>query len=187
MATGDNLLCKNCITQITYLKPAAFFHAVGEYDGVLKKAIKRFKFQKRKHLAKPLGNLMIEYLNHHLWKDALDLIIPVPLHENRLRERSFNQAELLATNITEMTDIPTVSGLLFRKRHTHPQFNLPRAQRLQNVRGAFEIKGKKLIQDKNVLLVDDIYTTGATVAECTKVLKEAGAKSVHILTLSRAV
>jgi len=169
------------------LTPSIFFHAVGEYDGVLKKAIKRFKFKKRKKLAGPLGMLLVEYLNRHLWKNHLDMIIPVPLHTKRLSERGFNQTELLALKITEHCHIPTVSGLLFRKRDTKPQFDLPKQQRLFNLRGAFVVRGKKLIQDKNILLLDDIYTTGATTAECTKALKAAGAKSVHILTLSRTL
>ena len=184
---GPKTLCEKCLVKIKYLKPTAFFHAVCEYEGVAKKAIKRLKFRKRKNLARSLGALLTNYINHHLWKDSLDMIIPVPLHENRLRDRGFNQAELLALSITQSTNIPTVSGLLFRKKNTHPQFDLPKTQRLKNVRGAFEVRGSKLIKNKNILLIDDIYTTGATAAECTRVLKSAGAASVHILTLSRAV
>ncbi len=184
---GYQSFCHKCTSKITYLAPSIFFHSVGEYDGILKKAIKRFKFKNKKRLSQPLGRLMVDYINHHLWKDQLDMVIPVPLHRKKLHQRGFNQAELLALEITQQCHIPTVAGLLFRKRDTKAQFGLPRQQRLINIRGAFELRGKKLLIDKNILLVDDIYTTGATSAECTKILKAAGAKSVHILTLSRAV
>lgn len=183
----DTALCRECSQKITYLSPSIFIHSVGEYEGVLKKAIKRFKFNRSRRLAEPLGWLMAKYLNRHLWKNSLDLIIPVPLHKKRLAERGFNQSELLAFKITEICGIPAVAGLLLRKLDTPPQFNLPRQKRLYNVAGAFEVSGGELIKDKNILLVDDIYTTGATVAECTKTLKTAGAQSVCILTLSRAV
>lgn len=184
---GRQSFCLKCSSKVTYLAPSIFFHSVGEYEGVLKKAIKKFKFKNKRRLAQPLGSLMVEYINRHLWKDQLDMVIPVPLHRRRLHQRGFNQAELLALEITEQCHISTVSGLLFRKRDTKAQFGLPRQQRLINIRGAFELRGNKLIKGKNILLVDDIYTTGATSAECTKMLKAAGASSVHILTLSRAV
>src|SRR3989339_614340 len=184
---GKEALCQKCAAGISFLAPSIFFHAVGEYEGILKNAILRFKFKRIKRLAEPLGLLMVQYINHHLWKDHLDMIIPVPLHEKRQAVRGFNQAELLALKITEACRIPTVTGLLFRKRETAPQFDLPRQKRISNIRGAFEVRGAKLLYDRNILLVDDIYTTGATAGECTKTLKAAGAKSVHILTLSRTV
>ncbi|MFC1495872.1 ComF family protein [Candidatus Margulisiibacteriota bacterium] len=180
-------ICKKCLSKISYLKPAAFINAVGEYEGVLKKSIKRFKFKKRGRLAKPLSLLMSNYINHHLWKKSIDLLIPVPLHEKRLQERGFNQSELLCLNITKTLNLPTVAGVLFRKKNTHPQFDLKKRERYHNIKGAFEIKGSPLIKEKNILLIDDILTTGSTVRECTSELKSAGAKSVQILALSRAL
>lgn len=184
---GPEAFCSRCQKQISYLSPSAFTHAVGVYDGPLKKAILNLKFKKKRHLAGPLGSILSKYLLNHLDMTAVDMIVPVPLHERRLRERGFNQAELLAHELTKSFDVPTVSGLLYRTRHTHAQFDLPRAERLRNVHGAFEVKGSNLLKKKNVLLLDDIYTTGATVSECTRLLKAAGANQVHVLTLSRAI
>jgi len=184
---GPEALCENCLKKINYLRPSAFTHSVGIYEGILKSAIWRFKFKKRAALADPLGVLMVKYINHHLDMNEIDLVVPVPLHEKRMRERGFNQSELLSHVITKYYDVPTVSGVLFRVKETHPQFDLPPDQRRRNVRGAFELKGASLLKNRNILLVDDIYTTGSTVSECTYVLKSGGAHKVHVLTLSRAV
>jgi len=184
---GPEAFCDDCVKKINYLSPSAFSHSVGVYEGPLKQALHRFKFKKKVRLAEPLGALLVKYLSRNLDMNRIDLIIPVPLHEKRQRARGFNQAELLSHVLTKYYDVPTVSGLLFRIKATHPQFDLPRAERIKNVRGAFAVKGGPLIKDKNILLVDDILTTGSTVSECTRVLKASGATSVHILTLSRAV
>jgi ComF family protein len=157
------------------------------YEGVLKKAILKYKFKRRLALSDPLGALMVKYIERNMYMKMIDLIVPVPLHHSRMKERGFNQAEFLAHVISKYYNVPTVSGMLFRVRETHPQFNLPKRDRFMNVRGAFEIKGSAFAREKNILLVDDIYTTGATTSECTRVLKNSGASSVHVLTLSRAL
>lgn len=184
---GPEAFCAECVKNVTYLTPSAFSHSVGEYAGSLKKAIHRFKFKGKTRLAEPLGILLVKYLSRNLDMNQVDLIVPVPLHEKRMKERGFNQAELLSLVLTKYYDVPTVAGTLFRVKHTHPQFDLPRADRFKNIRGAFEVKGGQIVGDKNILLVDDILTTGSTVGECTRVLKSAGARAVHILTLSRVV
>jgi ComF family protein len=183
---GPDEFCENCAKKITFLKPSAFIHSVGAYEGTLKSAILRFKFKKKISIAEPLGILMVKYLSRHLDMNNIDFLVPVPLHITRFKQRGFNQSELLGHSITKYYDIPTVSGLLFRTRETHPQFDLPLVERFKNVRGAFEVKGSNLLKGKNILLLDDIYTTGSTVSECTRVLKESGANNVHVLTLSRA-
>lgn len=130
---------------------------------------------------------MSKYLKHHLNEQQIDFFVPIPLHENKQRSRGFNQAELLSLELTRHFDIPTVSGLLFRIKETHQQFDLPRNERFKNIKGAFEVKGANFLSGKNILLIDDIYTTGSTVAECTRVLKEAGASKIYVLTLSCAL
>lgn len=183
---GPGGLCKNCEKKITLLTPSAFIHSVGAYEGPLKTAILKFKFRKKMNLAEPLGTLMVKYLSRGLDMNNIDFLIPVPLHLKRLKQRGFNQSELLAHVITKYYNVPTVSGLLFRIKDTHPQFNLPRTERFKNVRGAFDVKGGSFLKGKNILLIDDIYTTGSTISECTRALKENGANKVHVLTLSRA-
>ncbi|HTY12752.1 MAG TPA: ComF family protein [Candidatus Omnitrophota bacterium] len=184
---GPRSLCPDCESKVNYLSPSAFVHSVTVYDDVVKKAIHRFKFKKKLELSEPLGRMMVKYLSRHLNMSGIDLIVPVPLHRNRFTQRGFNQAEVLSHELTRHYGVPTVSGMLFRVKETAPQFDLPRAERFKNVRGAFEVKGKGMLKDRNVLLVDDIYTTGSTVSECTRVLKDGGARNVHVLTLSRVL
>ncbi|MFH1387354.1 MAG: ComF family protein [bacterium] len=181
-------LCGECFSQIKFMKPNLGIYSATAYDGVIKESIHRFKFNKRKKLAEPLGVLLVNYLGHKpgLKIDELDGIIPVPLHEKRMRERGFNQVELLASTLTKYFELP-VTPALERLKNTHPQFDLQRDARLNNVKGAFRVINPKAVYNKKVLLLDDIYTTGATISECGRVLKNAGAKRVEVLTLARAV
>jgi competence protein ComFC len=116
----------------------------------------------------------------------IDAIVPVPLHKNRRRERGFNQVELLAEIVGKYLELP-VTPALARVKNTAPQFGLHRDARLENIKGAFKVVDRKAVANRKLVLIDDIYTTGATVAECSRVLQNAGARRVEILTLSRAV
>ncbi len=139
------------------------------------------------NLSKPLGEIIIKYIKNNMANiSSMDFIVPVPLHKNRHQERGFNQSDLLSHEISHHFGIPTVSGLLHRVRETKPQFDLPRKERFQNVKGAFEVKSKNIVKDKKILLFDDIYTTGSTIYECTRALRDGGASQVYVLTLSRA-
>lgn len=170
------------------MKPHLGIHSVSVYDGALKEAIHRFKFNGRKRLAEPLGMLMVHYLSSAptLNLEEIDLIVPVPLHRKRLRERGFNQAEMLANVISRYHGKP-VQNVLERHKNTHAQFDLDREERFTNIIDAFRVKNGEKMLNKRTLLLDDIYTTGATIAECARTLKQAGAKRVEVLTLSRAV
>lgn len=185
---STEVLCSECFAQISFMRPHLGIHNVSVYDGVLRSAIHRFKFKKRKNLADPLGILLVKYLssNPALEVKEIDVIIPVPLHRKRLRERGFNQAELLARVVSKYYEKPVVSALE-RTKNTKAQFDLPRAERFKNITGAFKVADPKGVYNKRILLLDDIYTTGATIAECSKALRTAGARRVEILTLSRAV
>jgi ComF family protein len=114
-----------------------------------------------------------------------DYLIPVPLHPKRLRERGFNQALLLSRALEGIPVEKTRARLLKRVRHTHPQVRLDPEERRQNVRGAFKVEDRGMVLGKNLLIVDDVFTTGATVNECARVLKEAGAERVSVYTLAR--
>lgn len=147
----------------------------------------KFKYGKKMHLSKPLGSLMNKYAKNMIDMRSVDIIIPVPLHTKRFHERGFNQSELLSHELSHYFGVPTVTGILQRVRETLPQFELPPKERFKNVKGSFAIGNKDYIKDKKIVLVDDIYTTGSTISECTRVLKEAQASKVHVLTLSRAL
>jgi len=117
----------------------------------------------------------------------IDLIIPVPLHPKRLRWRGFNQAVLLARQVSCLIQVPLDPFVLYRCRETPPQTQLAEDERRANVRGAFSLQPEKPIKKKSLLLVDDVYTSGATVNECSRVLTQGGAKQVNVLTFARTV
>lgn len=181
---GEDHLCGNCLTERRYFTTA---RAVGVYQGALRKAIPRFKYRMNSPLAKTLGNILATNCQRFLDLSAYDLLIPVPLHKSRLRERGFNQALLLAREFEKENPLPLDYLNLQRIRDTQPQTNLKEKERKRNVRGAFGLREKQRVKGKRVLLIDDVYTTGATVNECSRVLKRAGAKRVDVLTLARAI
>jgi len=186
--SSEEALCSDCFTQIRFMKPHLGIYSAAIYDGVIKTALHRFKFQRRKNLAEPLGVLLVKYLSHtpSLQMDEIDCIIPVPLHCRRERKRGYNQAELLANVISKYYEVPVISALA-RIKDTHPQFDLPREARLTNVKGAFKVSDTRAVYNKKILLLDDIYTTGSTISECSRALKIAGAQTIEVLTLSRVV
>ncbi|MFH1542140.1 MAG: ComF family protein [bacterium] len=185
---SQEILCRHCFSQIKFMKPHLGVHCVSAYDGVIKEAIARFKFKKRKRLHEPLGILLVHYLSStpSLQMEEIDVIVPVPLHKSRHQERGFNQADLLAQVVSKYHAKPVVQALE-RHRQTQAQFDLKRNERYENIRDAFKVTNPHHVHDKRVLLLDDIYTTGSTIAECSRTLKQAGAKRVEVLTLSRAI
>ncbi len=156
--------------------------AVGYLEGALQTAIHRFKYSNLRPLAAPLGKLASDYLIGH--RLPVDTVVPVPLHSRRLRERGYNQAALLAAEIGRAVQMTVAEDVLQRVRSTAPQVGLNAAQRRKNVRGAFQCANTSL-KDRNVLLVDDVCTTGATMESCSIALREAGVGVVWGLALAR--
>jgi len=171
-------------------RPFSVARSAAYYEGPLAEAIRRFKYHSQIVLAKPLGALMVEVLASSAGRDLdamrVDVVCPVPLHRSRLRERGFNQSELLAQAISQATERP-LRSLLERTRPTLPQVDLPVGSRAQNVRGAFAPRLQEVIAGQRVLLIDDLFTTGATLTECARVLRQAGAEEVRVFTLARAL
>ncbi len=160
------------------------------YDGGLADAIRRFKYHGQMVLGKPLAQIMVEALQNgpgaDLGAETVDVVCAVPLHESRLRERGFNQSEVLAELVAEAIGKP-LKSLLRRTRATLPQVELPAASRAANVRGAFEARLQEVIEGQRVLLIDDLFTTGATLTESARALRGAGAAEVRIFALARAL
>lgn len=175
-------LCAECLSAERHFSRA---RAVCGYEGIIMEAISRLKYGGLTRLAKPLGNLLAEYQDPDFSLSDNDLIIPVPLHTRRLRERGFNQSLLLARQVSRRRSIPLNFTALHRARQTQPQTQLSGAERRKNVRGAFEVRKMEAVEGKRILLIDDVFTTGATVQECASVLREAGVIEVHVLTLAR--
>ena len=160
-------------------------YSVGVYDGALKKAIRLLKYRNRPHLAKPLAQLLIEFAQIHLNMKEFNTVACVPLHSAKIREREFNQADLLARPLSRKFGVVFSAGKLRKNKSGPSQSNLNRSKRLKNLKGTFSVHDHNHFNDKNVLLVDDVFTTGATVNECSRALLDAGAKTVSVLTLAR--
>jgi len=178
---GEDHLCSRCIRSERFFDRA---RSVGSYEGLLRKTIHRFKYRGRSMFAAPLGRLMADYGTCLLEGQRYDLLVPVPLHVRRLRERGYNQAGLLARVIGKKWAVPVDSTALRKQRWTMPQTELTEDERRKNIRGAFLWAGASLAGE-SVLLVDDVYTTGSTAGECARVLKRAGAARVDIFTVAR--
>jgi competence protein ComFC len=155
------------------------------YEGVIKELIHQFKYKAKTDLAKPLSEIMINFIKDYgLSIEQLDFIIPMPLHKTRLREREFNQAEELSKQISLAFNIEFSNNILMRNRHTLTQTNLPIEARFKNVENSFFVRKDAHIENRNFLLVDDVLTTGSTSSEAAKALKNAGANTVFVLTLA---
>ena len=136
---------------------------------------------------KPLEKLLKSYLGGLIPFERISFIIPVPLHKKRLRERGFNQSEFIAGLIGNLYQIPVLSDLLTKTVPTLPQATLTKVERAKNIKGAFQVKESSYIQKGTVLLIDDVYTTGATVNECARVLKRAKAEQVYVFALAHGI
>lgn len=168
-------------------RPYSRARTAAYYQGPLADAIRRFKYHGQVVLAPPLGRIMLEALAgpaRDLDPSTIDAVCPVPLHQHRLRERGFNQSQLLAEEIAAGIGKP-LERLLDRTRPTAPQVDLPAESRAANVAGAFAPRLAEVIQGKRVLLIDDLFTTGATLTECARTLRRAEAAEVRVLTLAR--
>jgi ComF family protein len=170
---------------------------LGRYEGPLKRLILGCKYERRPHLAPVLGRLLAERLALAPWADTVEAVVPVPLHWTRHAKRGYNQAEMLARSLVAAGGLgtgPTRAGRgprvvrhLRRTRATQHQARLHSSDRQESVRGAFEVRrGAADLKGKTVLLVDDVMTSGTTVAECTRVLKAGGASAVYVAVVATA-
>jgi ComF family protein len=180
LVAEDKELCLDC-QQYDRLFDQA--RAVGTYDGGLEEYIKAFKYQGQRHLAQSLAQLMFVYLNRFYNLQDLDLITYIPVHYHRLQQRGFNQAYLLAKELAEHTNLE-LATLLSRIEETTKQSKLSKYERMNNLEGQFAVINSQKIADKTILIVDDVYTTGATVNRATKILLDNRATNVKVMTLA---
>lgn len=156
-----------------------------KYSGIIKTMIHEFKYTGHNYLGKNLGQILNNFIyKYNLPISHLDFIIPLPLHKTRLREREFNQAQILSEQIAKEFNKKILPKALTRIKATKTQTELSPEQRRQNVKNSFFVATPDLIKDKNLLLVDDVLTTGSTLSEAAKSLKVSGAKMVFAMTLA---
>ena len=153
--------------------------------GIVREFIHRFKYDRQYYLRQPLAAWLAETLaDPRMTAREFDAFVPVPLHRTRYRERNFNQAEVLARLVAKRAGKPVWTALQ-RVRYTTTQTRLDREQRMENLRNAFRVRHASLVQSRHLVLVDDVFTTGSTVDECARVLRQAGAASVRVITVAR--
>lgn len=171
--------CQQCTDVQPHFDSA---RAVGRFDGALREAILGLKYRRAVWLEPMLSDLL-EQAARHQNLDQIDLICSVPLHRWRRWRRGFNQSELLARGLSKRLKIPYIK-CLHRIKPTPTQTSLSKSARRENVHGAFRACKTNLLTDKTVLLLDDVKTSGATVSECSRILKRAGTSRVDVLTLA---
>jgi competence protein ComFC len=201
----DGPLCSECLTSlfrdvqfISHNSKSDFKYLKGKigFDNVLfcwaftpeiETLIHMVKYQRGRKLGKTLGRIMGEQIREHVPDFSRRVFVPVPLHPVRRRERGYNQSEVLCRGVAEIVPITINARVLIRKKHTQTQTLLSAGARQENVRDAFLIRDGKSIENRRVVLVDDVVTTGATMQQCAKMLTQAGAASVTGLALARPV
>jgi ComF family protein len=185
----EDSLCGPCQSEHPPFERAA---AYGSYEGGLRDLIHLLKFEQVRPAAGVLGRMLAEViagLEPSLPKGAIS-VVPVPLHVRKQVQRGFNQAELAVKAALKQLAperFKLCSGVLVRRRETESQIGLTRHQRLENLRGAFIVTSPARVAGQNILLVDDVFTTGTTVSECARVLRRAGAAGVWVVTVARTL
>ena len=189
---GIDHRCGDCSAS---LKKFRIARAPLVYEQIFTEVIHCYKYKGKIQLARPLAELLLTAFRFFWDKDSIDVVVPVPLHLKRPRKRGFNQVYLLIRNWQtiagqvhlDLNDLQIERDVIVRNVSTVPQTGLGRRQRAANIKDAFELVDEAKIIDKRILLVDDVYTTGATVDECARLLLHHGAAHVDVLSLARAV
>lgn len=179
-----DLCCPKCLTK----KDSVFYlcRSAIEYDEYSKKLILDFKFSDHLENRYLLTQWLI-FAGKDIFDTHPDIILPVPLHYSRLFQRKYNQSAILVRELSKKTHIPAYYNILKKCRYTKPQVICSGKQRRKNIKDAFVVTKPDFVRDKNIILIDDVYTTGSTLKECAKVLKKCGAKNISTLTIARVV
>lgn len=180
-----NPICPACRALFKVNNHPGAPHAAFVYEGALKKCLHQFKYKKNLRMGRFLARELAKFAEQTINPSFFDYIISMPASRPRLREREFNQAEILARTLAK--DSANFLKNCLRRRHTVAQVKLNRRERFNNVKGSFRVNRKlaSWIKNKKILLVDDVFTTGATANEASRTLLDAGVKSVEVLTLAR--
>lgn len=215
-AAADGFVCLSCQSQVKFIRPPFCQRCGLPFEGdltttfecgncqdlelhfrsarsavvaktVVREAIHRFKYQRALWFEPFLAGLLLREAVPALRVETWDLIVPVPLYPVKEREREFNQADRLAGHLSRATNIPVNARLIRRVLFTTTQTRLTRTQRAANMAGAFAVTGKVKLKGERIILVDDVFTTGATTSACARVLRRAGASEVCVWTVARGL
>lgn len=193
----NNILCDKCLNSLPeapFSETKAVFAATSYQDEIVKKAIRALKYHGIKSLAEPLAELIFRRLppdflkisQNSLFPNPNWLIIPIPLSKKRRQQRGYNQAELIGHFLSDKMSIRMETNVLYKIKEIISQVEIKdRQKRLRNIEGAFSVKNSEIIKDKKIILINDITTTGATLNEARKVLKQANAKKIIGLVVAK--
>ena len=187
----DTILCSKCATKITFLNEVVFkrikdtnVYACAIYDDVIKKLIKDFKYHKQKKLAPLQAKLMYEYWQK-LNIEGDFLIIPVPIHNNRKKQRKYNHMDLVADELSKLTNYANNKNFVIRTKDTENQYKLKKQERIKNIKGAFSLDiAQNIPKERKFLIIDDITSTGTTLEEIIKLLNKNGYNDITAITLA---
>jgi ComF family protein len=188
----DVVICADCMADLAATPPPAFVQplapltaitATAVHRGVVREAVQALKYDNNRAIAEPLGKRLLEQMQFKGW--AFDMVIPVPLHHARKLERGYNQSELLAGYVAQGLAVPLVTDAIERTRLTRSQVGLSGLERRSNLRDAFAGNPAR-VSGQTILVIDDVYTTGATLGACAQALLDAGATAVYGLTVTAA-
>lgn len=155
--------------------------------GAVQSILHNFKYKRMIDIGIQLGILSADKLLNSGFFGTIDAIIPVPLHQGKLFQRGFNQSEVFGRAVAKKMKVPIYDDVLLRNRYTETQTKKSRSERIKNVNEAFEVHNKHKINEKNIVLVDDVITTGATMISCVDILKENGVNKISILSIAKAI
>lgn len=193
---GEKWICNKCLHNIQakaenrrrgYLTASYEdgFFLLSYHRDEIKKMLLSYKFYQLAYLYRTFVKIILKNEKACRFLKKYDIMIPVPIHNNRKRKRGYNQSELIAKEIGKKLNIPVISNCLVKIKNVVPQSTLNKEQRKQNIKGVYQVKKEETIKGKRIVLVDDIFTTGSTLEECSKMLKQAGASKIGIFTIAK--
>ncbi len=157
-----------------------------KYEGIIRQRILDYKFREKSYLHSSFSEMILNSKENIEFIKKYDVLIPIPIHKDRMRTRGYNQSELIAKDLVyEIKNIKLENRVLIKTKNIIAQSSLNKKQRENNIKDVYQIKSAEKVMNKKVLLLDDIYTTGSTVNECAKILKEAGCIEVGIITIAK--
>ena len=175
-------ICADCKNDAPYFDRA---WSACYYEEPLKGLIHDFKYKHITSLSRDFSNLIVDFMKQYNVAAGCELILSVPMHPSRLFKREINHSDILEKDIARRLDIPYSGKILKKIKDTSIQSTLKRVERIKNLRSSFSVKNTSAVRGKNILLVDDLFTTGSTVNECSRILKESGAARIEVITLAR--
>ena len=194
---NQNFLCQKCNNTLknqakfnveNFQKKEKYFKEllyIFKYEGIIRKTILKYKFQEGSYLYKTFVNFILKNQKFFEFIKSYDTIVPVPISNKRYKERGYNQSYLLAREISRNTMLKLQNRSIIKNKNIIEQSKLNKEERKANIQGVYKLIDSKNIKNKNIILIDDVYTTGSTVNECARVLQQARPKSISVLVIAK--